>query len=54
MIADFTNTTSEPIFDGTLKQALAIQMEQSPYFNVVSPQRARDTLKSMNARRTSR
>lgn len=30
LVADFTNTTGEPVFDGTLKQALAIQLEQSP------------------------
>lgn len=35
-------------FDGTLKQALAIQVEQSPHFNVVSPQRVSETLTLMN------
>lgn len=48
LIADFTNSTNEPVFDGTLRQALAIQLEQSPYFNVVPAQRVRDTLRLMN------
>jgi eukaryotic-like serine/threonine-protein kinase len=48
LIADFENTTGEPVFDGALRQALAIHIEQSPYFNVVSPQRVREGLKRMN------
>ncbi len=48
LIADFTNSTNEPVFDGTLKQALAIQLEQSPFFNVVPPQRVGETLRLMN------
>ena len=36
LIADFTNTTNEPVFDGTLKKALAVDLEQSPYLNVFS------------------
>ena len=31
LLADFVNTTGDPVFDGTLKQALAVQLEQSPY-----------------------
>ena len=30
LLADFVNTTGDPVFDGTLKQALAVQLEQSP------------------------
>jgi hypothetical protein len=30
VLADFVNTTGETVFDGTLKQALAVQLEQSP------------------------
>jgi eukaryotic-like serine/threonine-protein kinase len=47
LIADFDNRTGEPLFDGTLKQALAIHIEQSPYFNVVPDQRIRETLGRM-------
>jgi serine/threonine protein kinase len=48
VIADFVNTTGDPVFDGTLKQALAIQLEQTPYLNVLSEKRVGSTLKLMN------
>jgi len=48
VLADFTNTTGESVFDSTLKQALAIQLEQSPYLNVLSEQKVRSTLKLMD------
>jgi serine/threonine protein kinase/tetratricopeptide (TPR) repeat protein len=48
VLADFTNTTGESVFDSTLKQALAIQLEQSPYLNVLADQRVRATLKLMD------
>ncbi len=48
VLADFTNTTGESVFDSTLKQALAIQLEQSPYLNVLSEQRVRSTLRLMD------
>lgn len=44
MLADFTNTTGDAVFDGTLKQALAVQLEQSPFLNILSQQRVRETL----------
>ena len=47
LLADFINTTGEPVFDGTLKQALAVQLQQSPYLNIVPEQRVRDTLQLM-------
>src|SRR2546430_14222969 len=34
LLADFVNTTADPVFDGTLKKALAVDLEQSPYVNV--------------------
>ena len=46
-IADFVNTTNDPVFDGTLKKALAVDLEQSPYLNVFSDARARRTLTLM-------
>jgi hypothetical protein len=46
-IADFTNTTNDPVFDGTLKKALAVDLEQSPYLNVFSDAKARHTLTLM-------
>ena len=34
LMADFVNTTGDAVFDGTLKQALAVDLEQSPYLNI--------------------
>jgi tetratricopeptide (TPR) repeat protein/predicted Ser/Thr protein kinase len=48
VVADFVNTTGDAVFDGTLKQALAIQLEQSPTLNVLSDRRVNATLKMMN------
>jgi serine/threonine protein kinase/tetratricopeptide (TPR) repeat protein len=47
LLADFTNTTGDAVFDGTLKQALAVQLEQSPFLNILSQQRVRETLAFM-------
>jgi serine/threonine protein kinase/tetratricopeptide (TPR) repeat protein len=47
LLADFVNTTGDPVFDGTLKQALAVQLEQSPYLNIVPDQTVRKTLQFM-------
>ncbi len=47
LLADFVNTTGEPVFDGALKQALAVQLEQSPFLNIVPQQRVRETLRLM-------
>jgi len=48
VLADFTNTTSDPVFDDALKRALAIQLEQSPFLNVISDERVSGVLKLMN------
>jgi serine/threonine protein kinase/tetratricopeptide (TPR) repeat protein len=48
VISDFTNTTQDTVFDDTLRQALAIQLEQSPVLNVLSDQKVSATLKLMN------
>jgi eukaryotic-like serine/threonine-protein kinase len=47
VLADFTNTTGDPIFDGTLRQGLTIQLEQSPYFNILPDEQIQDTLHRM-------
>jgi eukaryotic-like serine/threonine-protein kinase len=44
VLADFTNHTPDAVFDGTLRQALATQLEQSPFFSLVSDARIRRTL----------
>src|SRR5205807_4987497 len=47
LIADFVNTTGDSVFDGTLRQALAVQLEQSPYLNIVPDQTIRKALQFM-------
>ena len=47
LLADFVNTTGDGVFDGTLKKALAVDLQQSPYLNVVSDEKARQTLTLM-------
>jgi serine/threonine protein kinase/tetratricopeptide (TPR) repeat protein len=47
VIADFDNKTGDPVLDETLRQALAIQLGQSPFFNVLPERKVRDTLKLM-------
>jgi eukaryotic-like serine/threonine-protein kinase len=47
LLTDFVNTTADPVFDGTLKKALAVDLEQSPYLNVFPEQRVRQTLQFM-------
>ncbi|HXY03440.1 MAG TPA: protein kinase [Terriglobales bacterium] len=47
LLADFVNTTGDVVFDGTLKQALAVQLEQSPYLNLLPESRIKQTLAFM-------
>jgi serine/threonine protein kinase/tetratricopeptide (TPR) repeat protein len=47
VLADFVNTTGDSVFDGTLKQALAVQLEQSPYLNLLPESRIREALRFM-------
>lgn len=47
VVADFDNRTGDAVFDDTLKQALMVGLDQSPYLNVVSDQRIGETLKLM-------
>jgi tetratricopeptide (TPR) repeat protein len=47
VIADFANTTGEAVFDDTLKEALEVQLRQSPYLGVLSEQRIQGMLKLM-------
>jgi tetratricopeptide (TPR) repeat protein len=44
VLADFINTTGDPVFDGTLRQGLAVQLEQSPFLSLVSDERIQRTL----------
>jgi eukaryotic-like serine/threonine-protein kinase len=47
VIADFTNTTGDAVFDETLRQGLAVQLEQSPFLSLVSEDRIQQTLSLM-------
>jgi tetratricopeptide (TPR) repeat protein len=47
LLADFVNTTGDAAFDGTLKQALAVQLEQSPFLNIFPEERVRESLRFM-------
>jgi serine/threonine protein kinase/tetratricopeptide (TPR) repeat protein len=47
VLADFNNTTGDPVFDDTLKQAISVQLGQSPFLNILSDARTRATLKLM-------
>jgi serine/threonine protein kinase/tetratricopeptide (TPR) repeat protein len=47
VLTDFVNTTGDSVFDGTLKQALATQLEQSPYLNLLPESRIRQALRFM-------
>ncbi len=47
LVTDFVNTTGDPVFDGTLKKALAVDLQQSPFLNVVPDQQVQKTLKFM-------
>lgn len=47
LLADLVNTTGEAVFDGTLKQALAVQLGQTPFLNLFPEERVRETLRFM-------
>jgi len=47
VLTDFTNTTGDTVFDDTLKQALAVDLGQSPFLNILSEDKVRQTLREM-------
>ena len=47
VLADFTNATGDSIFDGTLRQGLSVQLEQSPFLSLVSDEQIQQTLRMM-------
>jgi serine/threonine protein kinase/tetratricopeptide (TPR) repeat protein len=47
VLADFNNTTGDSVFDDTLKQALAVDLGQSPFLNILSEDKVRQTLHQM-------
>ena len=48
VLADFTNSTNDPVFDGALRQGLEAQLAQSPFLAIVSEQRVQQTLRQMD------
>jgi eukaryotic-like serine/threonine-protein kinase len=48
VLADFTNTTGDPVFDGTLRQGLAIQLEQSPFLKIMDDEQVQQDLRLMS------
>ena len=47
LVTDFVNSTGDAVFDGTLRKALIVDLQQSPYLNVVPDQKLRETLQLM-------
>jgi eukaryotic-like serine/threonine-protein kinase len=47
VLADFANSTGDSVFDGTLRQGMAVQLEQSPFLGLISEQRIHHTLRLM-------
>ena len=54
VLADFDNKTGDPVFDDALKQALAVQLGQSPFLNILSDRRVEETLRLMGRPATER
>jgi eukaryotic-like serine/threonine-protein kinase len=54
VLSDFDNTTGDAVFDGALKQALAVQLGQSPFLNIVSDRKVEETLRLMGRPATER
>ncbi|QQS46547.1 MAG: protein kinase [Acidobacteriota bacterium] len=48
LLADFENETGEAVFDDTLRRAVAVHLEQSPFLNLFPDERVRETLRTMN------
>jgi DNA-binding winged helix-turn-helix (wHTH) protein/tetratricopeptide (TPR) repeat protein len=54
VLADFTNSTGDPVFDEALRRGLAIQLEQSPFLSLISDQRIQHTLRLMGGSAAAR
>jgi eukaryotic-like serine/threonine-protein kinase len=54
VLADFDNTTGDAVFDGALKQALAVQLGQSPFVNILSDRKVGETLRLMGSQPSTR
>ena len=54
VLADFKNTTGDAVFDGTLREGLAAQLEQSPFLSLISDQRVAQTMTLMQQPKQAR
>jgi eukaryotic-like serine/threonine-protein kinase len=54
VLSDFANSTGEPVFDDALKQALAVDLGQSPFLNILSDRKVSETLQLMGRSSTDR
>ena len=54
VLTDVVNSTGDPVFDGTLKQALAVKLEESPYLNLLPERQVQETLRLMGREATER
>ena len=54
LIADFANSTGDPVFDDALRQAVAVQLQQTPFLTLLPDQRIQRTLRLMQRHRMSR
>src|SRR6202451_2332662 len=54
VLAEFTNATGDPVFDGTLRQGLSVQLEQSPFLSIISDQQIQQTLQMMGEKPDAR
>jgi eukaryotic-like serine/threonine-protein kinase len=54
VLADFTNKTDDPVFDGTLRQGLSVQLDQSPFLSIISDQQIQQTLQMMDRKPDAR
>jgi serine/threonine protein kinase/tetratricopeptide (TPR) repeat protein len=54
VLADFDNRTGDPVFDDTLRQGLSVELQQSPFFSVISDQQIEATLRLMGQAKDAR
>jgi eukaryotic-like serine/threonine-protein kinase len=54
VLADFENKTGDPVFDDTLRQGLSVQLQESPFFSLISDQQIQQTLALMGQAKDAR
>jgi serine/threonine protein kinase len=54
VLADFENKTGDPVFDGTLRQGLSVELQQSPFLTLISDQQVQQTLGLMGQKKDAR